>query len=73
MDKKAGLAAVYNFLELTDQGPEDMRHSRYQATREAILRLGGKLIEGTEHWVPVDQLDELGRYRRVATGWGELD
>ena len=46
----------------------------YKATREAIIKtLKCELLEGRGERVPSDLLDEHGRYRRIATGWGELN
>lgn len=50
-----------------------MRHATYKATRMTIAtRLSGEVLEGTEEEVPSDELDEHGRFRRIATGWGVL-
>ena len=45
----------------------------FKATLEAIKALGGDPIEGTAQTVLLSDLDRQGHYRRVATGWGELD
>jgi len=45
----------------------------HKATRDAIVsRFGGEVLEGTGQEVSPAELDQHGRYRRVATGWGEL-
>ena len=45
----------------------------YKATRGTIVdRLKGTVLEGTGEEVPENELDPNGRYRRIATGWGEL-
>lgn len=63
---------VYNYIAY-DARPEGFSVARHKATREAILqRLSGQVLEGTEQEVPLDELDGDGRYRRLATGWGEL-
>lgn len=63
---------VYSY-RVFDMAANGMSVSRYKATREAIVsRLGGEVLEGTEHQVARAELDEQGRYRRIATGWGEL-
>ena len=31
-----------------------------------------RVLEGTGEDVPLSELDAQGRYRRIATGWGEL-
>jgi len=51
---------------------ESPRLASFKATRETIQRLGGELVAGTEEGVARTQLDGEGRYRRIATGWGEL-
>jgi hypothetical protein len=63
---------VFGYRELREEAAEASQLSRYKAARETIARLGGRVIEGTGEEVPVSALDAHGRYRRVATGWGEL-
>ncbi len=47
--------------------------SPFKATRETIVNtLKCEVLEGTSEEVPRDALDGKGRFRRVATGWGEL-
>lgn len=68
-----GLVAVYNFRDLS-QGYELAKVSSFKATRAAIAEhFRGDPVEGTEELVAPEDLDELGRYRRMPTGWGELD
>lgn len=63
---------VYNYL-VYDAAHEAWRVSNYKATRDEIVKhLGGDLLEGTAQEVASDELDECGRYRRRATGWGDL-
>jgi hypothetical protein len=63
---------VYNFWTY-DKGTESPSLAPYKATREAIAQVWrGRLADGTEQVVPLAELDAKGRYRRVATGWGEL-
>lgn len=63
---------VYNFW-IYDKGPESPTLAPYKATREAITRKWrGKVADGTEQLVTQAELDMHGRYRRIATGWGEL-
>lgn len=63
---------VYNFRRL-EGGFESAPLADFKATREQIRNVyRGLLLEGTEELVPVDALDSAGRYRRVATGWGQL-
>ena len=64
---------VYNFRAL-EGGREIMHLLPFKATREAIEKVfGGSVLEGTGQQVARTALDESGRYRRVATGWGKLD
>ena len=63
---------VYNFWTY-DKGTESPSLAPYKATREAIAQLWfGKVADGTEQVVTFADLDAKGRYRRIATGWGEL-
>ena len=63
---------VYSF-RVFDPSAMEMCISKYKATREAIVsHLGGEVLEGTDHSVSPGELDDQGRYRRIATGWGEL-
>ncbi|MBE0548521.1 MAG: hypothetical protein IH627_12920 [Rubrivivax sp.] len=55
------------------KGFESAPLADFKATREQIRNVyQGLLIESTKELVPVDALDSSGRYRRVATGWGQL-
>lgn len=68
----ADAITVYNFRML-DSGFETAAVSSFKATRQAIVDLfGGDPLEGTAQKVDRAELDAQGRYRRVATGWGEL-
>lgn len=72
MNIQQAMTSVYNFRTL-DSGYESAPVSCFKATRQAVRDIfGGDLIEATEELVPQDEVDEMGRYRRVATGWGEL-
>lgn len=62
---------VFSF-RVYDMSTRTWRLSGYKATREVIAHMGGEVLEGTAEEVPPVVLDERGRYRRVATGWGEL-
>lgn len=70
MQKQADVK-VYGF-RVYGSHVESPRVAGYKATREAILRMEGEVIAGTEEHVPPAELDTEGRYRRIATGWGEL-
>ncbi len=64
---------VFSFRTL-DSGFESSAVSAFKATREAIAEVyQGDVIEGTGQRVSAEELDAQGRYRRVATGWGELN
>ncbi len=63
---------VYSF-RIFDIEIGAMSHATYKASRETIAASpGGEVLEGTEQEVAFGQLDRDGRYRRLATGWGEL-
>lgn len=63
---------VYSF-EVVEFGPERARLSTFKAPRELILsKFKGEPLEGTGEVVPLADLDAEGRYRRIATGWGDL-
>ena len=73
MNTQSQVVTVYNFRTL-DSGYESAPVSAFKATRQAIVDVfGGDPIEGTEQVVRADELDGHGRYRRLATGWGELN
>jgi hypothetical protein len=63
---------VYNF-RLFDANAETARQANFKATRERISGWqGAELLEGTAEAVPESEIDPDGRYRRIASGWGEL-
>lgn len=63
---------VYSFC-LYDVDSRSMRQLPYKLPRPAIEAIkGAELLEATAEEVLPDALDAQGRYRRVATGWGEL-
>lgn len=62
---------VFSF-KLYDTQTRQFRLMGYKAARDAITRLGGQVLEGTAEDVSRAALDERGRYRRIATGWGQL-
>jgi hypothetical protein len=63
---------VFNF-HFIENPVESPRVANFKATRETIEALGGELLPGTHQAVAADELDELGRYRRVNSGWVALD
>ena len=66
------LVTVFNFREV-EPGADIALPAPFKATLEAIESVPRRqLLKGTGEKVPRDALDEEGRYRRVATGWGEL-
>lgn len=73
--KRSGTVTVYSFT-VADRDCMDTqmtRHSKFKATRESIeAQPGAKVLKGTGQEVSLDELDGHGRYRRIATGWGEL-
>jgi hypothetical protein len=63
---------VFNYLTF-DGGQRSRTQSPFKAPRDRIeTTLHGKVLEGTAEKVLASQLDEEGRYRRIATGWGDL-
>jgi hypothetical protein len=63
---------VFNFWTF-DQGIEPPKLAPFKATREAIQATWhGKVAEGTAQLVDASDLDGSGRYRRIASDWGEL-
>ncbi len=62
---------VFNF-RLPEGHVENQHVAPYKATLARIKDLGGEPMPGTEEGVAADEIDAKGRYRRVATGWGEL-
>lgn len=68
----AQVVKVYSF-QLYETQFESPRVAPYKAPLELIQALGGAPLKGTDEEVPVRELDEQGCFRRVATGWGELN
>lgn len=63
---------VYSF-RMFDLDSESTNFSKFKAAREVIVeRYRGEVLEGTAETVELSALDREGRYRRIATGWGEL-
>lgn len=70
--KTADLVTVFHFGQLRS-GSDVPVVSPYKATRDTIVNaFKCEVLEGTGEEVPRDALDGKGRFRRVATGWGEL-
>jgi hypothetical protein len=68
----ADRVTVYSFWTF-DRGFEAPILSPFKASRDAIVKIWrGKVAEGTAQVVLSSELDDSGRYRRLATGWGEL-
>lgn len=66
------LVTVFNFSQF-ERGSDVPVVSPYKAPRDIIEKtLKRNVLEGTGEQVPRDTLDSEGRYRRIATGWGEL-
>jgi hypothetical protein len=63
--------AVFNF-HIAEGHVENRHVAPFKATLARIKALGGEPLAGTEEAVAPDEIDPQGRYRRVATGWGEL-
>jgi hypothetical protein len=67
------IVTVYNFSQF-EVGSDTPVVSGFKAQRQAIARIfKGQVLEGTAEEVPESELDQDGRFRRVATGWGSLD
>lgn len=70
--QEVATVVVYG-LQLYSANVEHREVAGFKATLDAIKALGGEPIEGTAQSVMRSKLDRQGRYRRIATGWGELD
>jgi len=63
---------VYHF-RVYEPDAEGFHVSTFKASRALIVdRFRGDVLEGTDEEVECSALDAEGRYRRIATGWGEL-
>lgn len=63
---------VYNFWTF-ERGAELPPLAPFKATRDSIEKVWkGRIADGTDQFVEAAELDKLGRYRRIASGWGEL-
>lgn len=61
------------FFQTLEGGTETAQMAAYKTTREQINAMhSARILEGTGEQVPKSELDPQGRYRRIATGWGEL-
>lgn len=70
--ESSDVVTVFNFRKV-ESGSDLPLIAPYKATREAIVdRLKCVLLEGTGEEVATTLLDDQGRYRRIATGWGDL-
>ena len=63
---------VFNF-RLPEGHPENMRVAPFKATLARIRALGGEVMPATQQAVSPDEVDEDGCYRRVPTGWVDLN
>jgi hypothetical protein len=64
---------VYSFY-IFEHGFESARVSPCKAPRDVILKtFHGDPIESTAQSVEPEDLDARGCYRRLPTGWGELN
>ena len=67
------IVTVYNFSRF-EIGSDTPVVSGFKAQRQAIAKIfKGQVLEGTGEEVPASELDQDGRFRRVATGWGSLN
>ena len=63
---------VYSFRTY-DAATKSHVLAKFKAPRELIAtRFKGDVLEGTEEIIDASALDREGRFRRIATGWGEL-
>lgn len=69
----AKIVTVYNFSQF-EIGSDTPVVSGFKAQRQAIAKVfRGQVLEGTGEEVPESELDQEGRFRRIATGWGSLN
>ena len=70
--EELGTIEAFSF-RMFDIQADEMRLSKFKAPPDVIAsELLGQVLEGTEETVSRANLDGNGRYRRVATRWGEL-
>ena len=67
MDEREAVE-VFNYL-VFDVEAREMRLSKHKASRDVVLSLNGRVLEGTSETVARTNLDPYGRFCRVATGW----
>lgn len=73
MEQAAEIVTVYSF-RVFELDAEAYHVAPFKAPRHLIAEhYLGDILEGTGEQVDAGELDEQGRYRRVATGWGALD
>jgi len=70
MDAETICVFSFRFYDGHSERPEV---APFKATREAIAELHGELLEGTIEEVPRGELDADGHFRRLPTGWGDLN
>jgi hypothetical protein len=70
--QEAASVVVYS-LRVYPAHIENPEVAGFKAPLDIIKALGGDPIAGTAQSVLRSELDHQGRYRRIATGWGELD
>jgi hypothetical protein len=70
MDTETICVFSFRFYDGHSERPEV---APFKATREAIAELRGELLEGTNEEVPRGELDADGHFRRLPTGWGDLN
>jgi hypothetical protein len=70
--KDVDSVVVYS-LRLYPARVENLELAGFKAPLDLIKALGAEPVAGTAQSVLRSDLDRQGRYRRIATGWGELD
>lgn len=68
---QADTALIFSF-RVFDAYVREMCLSTFKATLKVVTGSGGVVLEGTSERAATGELDEHGRYRRIATGWGAL-
>jgi hypothetical protein len=70
MDAETISVFSFRFYDGHSERPEV---APFKATRQAIAELQGEILEGTDEEVARHELDRDGHFRRMPTGWGELN